>query len=388
MLYRLLFPPVNRLFWFLNGNFPLFPSRLLLIWQDRNTAATFMKLGGIAADILLALGLYQMAKLFVKNNKSRIPAIILYSALFNPAIIYNSSLWGQIDTIPLAFAVWSFYLLYKNRMILSFVLLCLGLLSKQTIGILVPIYGLLFIKRGDWKLKIKSFLSGAVVFFAVFLPFYKRGNVILFPLITYLRIATQFAAGWLTAHAFNFWYLVHYPGNTSDLVLYFANLTPRFLGTGFVLIGLVGVLYFVGKKTQRGSSFIMAAALLPMLVFLFSTRMHERHLLPAIPFLLLATVIEARFYWLYLYTTLFHFLNLYAAWKQPPVRLLMDLADNRIFVNALIVVQILLCFFIYYYFLAFSGKKTAFLRGKSRKRQLPPSRSRHLQSNGGAYRQK
>jgi len=353
-LYKIVFLPINNLLWYFNQNIPLFPSQLVHIWQNRNTVATFIKGASIFADIFLALGLFKIASLMTKNKK--IILLILFSALFNPAIIYNSSLWGQIDTIPLAFLVWSIYFIYKQKHLTSIVLLCLGLLSKQTIGIIIPVYALLFWKYFSRKDKIKAFILGLIVFFVVFLPFSAKENNILFAYLTYLNLATKFGSSWLSAHAFNLWYLIFSPANISDTFSLFGKLTPRMLSSLLVISNTVFVLFILWKRRVKLEQTVFSIALVTMFMFLFSTRMHERHLLPAIPFLLLLSAINIRYYWLFLYTTFFHLLNLYAAWGQPRNNFIFDLTTNRLFVNFLIIVQILIYFVMFYYFVIYSSK--------------------------------
>jgi len=353
-LYKTVFLPINSLLWFLNLNIPLFPSQLVHIWQNRNTVATFIKGASIFADIFLAIGLFKIASLMTKNKK--IILIIFLSALFNPAIIYNSSLWGQIDTIPLAFLVWSIYLIYTKKYLISSFLLFLGLLSKQTIGIILPIYAFMFWKYFSKKNKIGAFVLGLFIFFIVFIPFSSKGDNLLFPYLTYLNLATKFGSSWLSAHAFNIWYLVFSPANISDTFLLFGRLTPRILSSMLVIINTAFVLFIFWKRKLKLEQTIFSITLVTMFMFLFSTRMHERHLLPTLPFLLLLSAINVRYYWLFLYATFFHLLNLYASWGQPRNNFIFDLTTNRIFVNLIIVIQILIYFVIFYYFVVFSTK--------------------------------
>lgn len=355
-LYKIVFLPINNLLWFLNLNVPLFPSQLVHIWQSRNTVATFIKGASIFADIFLALGLFKIASLMTKNKK--IILLIFFSALFNPAIIYNSSLWGQIDTIPLAFLVWSIYLIYTKKYLISSILLFLGLLSKQTIGIILPIYAFMFWKYFSKKNKIGALVLGLFIFFLVFLPFSTKGDNLLFPFLTYLNLATKFGSSWLSAHAFNIWYLIFSPANISDTLSLFGKMTPRILSSLLVIINTVLILFLLWKRRVKLEQTIFSITLVTMFMFLFSTRMHERHLLPTLPFLLLLSAINIRYYWLFLYTTFFHLLNLYASWGQPKNNFIFDLTTNRFFVNFIIIIQVLIYFVMFYYFVFFSLNKT------------------------------
>lgn len=356
---NLLSKPIMQSLIYINNQVSFFPSKLILFLNEQKILNSFIKLPFIIADLLLAVGIFQLTRFIIKKNSSRIPLLLFVSMLFNPAFFYNSALWGQIDVLPIMFAIWSIYFLMIKKSGLSAFLFTFGLLSKQTIGVLLPIYCLLFLKYSDWKSIIKSFLLSSVIFFLLFLPFYKNGNVLIFPFIQYFKIATTFGGNALSAHAFNFWWLITNKAHLPDSTIFF-NLFPASIWSKIYVGLLSGLIIFTMIKITKKKYilYFLAASLLSMGIFLFSTRMHERHLLPSLPFLLISTLFNPAFYWIYVLTSIIHFFNLYSAWGQPHWVFLWDTLNNKVVANILILFQVGIYFYaLFLYLKAFFPKQ-------------------------------
>ncbi len=353
--------PIMDILWQLNITVPIFPSMIFSVINERQILLAFMKIPAIIADIFISLGVYSLSKGFISNKTSRIPLIIFLSLLFNPAVIFNSASWGQIDIIPLTFCIWSIYFLYKKRFNISFLFFILGMLSKQTISMIVPIYGILLIYYSGWKKIINYSLIGVITIFLLFIPFYKNGNILLFPFITYFKIATLFGGDAMSAHAFNFWWLTNGFGHLRDTFIIMNNISFSLIIKFVLLIQISILIFLLLRKKFNLLLSIFTITLLNLFVFLFSTRMHERHLLPVIPFLLLSSIIDFKFYYLFLYVTFFHLINMYAAWGQPELKWLIVFSNNKIIDDFLTIILIGIYFYLLYFFLnlsLFNRKKT------------------------------
>ena len=88
----------------------LFPSKIVPLMETLNMQAAFIKLPAILADLGIGWLIYKLAP--VKKKSSRLIASSLY--LLNPAVIYISTVWGQIESIPIFFTLLSLYILKKN----------------------------------------------------------------------------------------------------------------------------------------------------------------------------------------------------------------------------------------------------------------------------------
>lgn len=133
-----LYDYVYKLSWKLNLAHPIFPSNLIFFLEDQDTLPAFLKLPAIFADLILAVAVYAFSKKMLKGKQN--PALIFTSLIiFNPAFIYSSAYWGQIESAPLVFIMLAFYyLLFSKRVFLPAILLTLGLLTKQTSIIKYP----------------------------------------------------------------------------------------------------------------------------------------------------------------------------------------------------------------------------------------------------------
>lgn len=330
----------------INNTVPLFPSKLLLFMNEQKIINSTIKFPFIIADIFLALGILAILRLYIKNSKTLL--FIFSLILFNPAFIYNSALWGQMDALPLAFGIWSMYFLVKNKPTISITLFVLGLLSKQTIGVLIPVYGLFLIKNCRLEKIIKSSIYSIILVYLLFFPFYKTGNFLLYPFITFYTIATTFGGNALSAHAFNFWWMITDKAHLPDSSKFFLLFSAAFWSKLFVGSILFYVLWNSMKYSKKHVlRFFVIMSFFCMGVFLFATRMHERHLFPALPFLLLSGLYHSIFYTLFIAVSMIQFLNLYAAWSQPPFYPLVDLLKNVVFTDFFIGILIFLFLYIF-----------------------------------------
>lgn len=200
--------------------------------------------------------------------------------LFNPAIFVNSSLWGQVDGLIPLFILLSFYFLRKN-IFLSATFLALGTLIKPQAGFITPLFVLDLLKNKQIKDVLLFGLICLVIFILGFLPFTSLENSLSFILNRLEFSASQYP--YTSVNAFNFW-AVLFPLWHSDF------------GLNLFSWGIVGLLSTIilflqpYKKDKRYFGF--GIAMIVLIIFLFLTRIHERHLLPVFaPLAIFATAI-------------------------------------------------------------------------------------------------
>ncbi|HKB88180.1 MAG TPA: glycosyltransferase family 39 protein [Patescibacteria group bacterium] len=226
------------------------------------------------ADILTGFLIYKIiAK--SKGEKWGIFGTIIY--LFNPAIIFNSAIWGQVDSLTALLSLFSIFT-FPTSVILSAASLAFGTIVKPQTAFIFPVILFMMVKE-KWKLaKILSYLFvGLLVFVLGFVPFWNHGNLISF---IYERLGVSLNQYQNTSvNAFNFWGIVGFwkPDN-----IYYQL-------AGYVLVTFSSIfLFFKLWKVKNPEyyflSFIFGAT------FIFFTRMHERHLLPIFAPLVVAAV--------------------------------------------------------------------------------------------------
>lgn len=332
--------------WSLNLSYRAFPSKLIPFLEDQDTLPAFTKMPAIFADLGIAYLIYLYTKRLIKQKNSKWPLIATSFILFNPSFFYNSALWGQIEAVPLVFVLASFYLLFfSKRCKTSATLFTLALLTKQTSIVFIPLYIFIFLLKFGLENSIKGLLVSLSIFWLAFLPFFKSGNFLSFPLLTYWeKIQTGSGSDFITDHAFNFWALITGLGKIPDSKL-LVGIPFKWWGYGIFILLVLIILLRLNIKRLSVSEMIWAAALIPFAAFLFLTRMHERYLEQALPFLLLTGVKEKKLLKIYILVSLLHFANLYHNWWAPRIDFFVNLLSSKIVIDGLIITTIGVFFF-------------------------------------------
>ena len=337
---------VYQFAWFLNLHLPFFPSKLIFFLKDFDYYPYLLKLPAILSDIGIAYVSYLFAKKIVGKKKSAWPVITSSLVLFNPAYFYNSAYWGQIDSIPLFFLLTSFYyLLYHKKFLTSAILITLGLLSKQTVIIFIPLFLLILSTKVSLKRLIIICLISLTFFWVFFLPFYQQGHLLIFPFLTFWnKILLVSGLPFTSNHAFNFWYLL--TGSRTTLASSKFILDISYDIWGYLIAGTVTFLVLLKliKNKFKSRDILYVGFLIPFITFLFLTKMHERHLILVLPFLLLASHNNKFLLISFFYLSLFNFLNLYHSWWAPPIFILQQLFSSPFITKSATV--LLLIFFI------------------------------------------
>ncbi len=102
-----------------------------------------LKLPAIIADITLAYLIYKEVK---KTFSEKISLISSFLILFNPAFIFNSSIWGQIDSLFTLTLFLSIYFLQNKKLKLASLILGLTFLIKPQAIAVFPIFLIYFLR--------------------------------------------------------------------------------------------------------------------------------------------------------------------------------------------------------------------------------------------------
>lgn len=264
------------------------------------TFALVLKFPSIIAEVILGAFIYwQVAK------KSTAWAMVAATViLFNPAFIFNSAVWGQIDGLFSLMLLLSVYFLNKKRLILSSLFLGFGFLIKPQTIALLPLFALLLIKNLNVKNLLKLSLPFLLSVFLLSYPFFLNQ-----PFTGIIRLFSEMVRdySYTSMFAYNFWGIVGFWISDSQL---WKNLSYQTWGYILLIIYWSIILYFYFKKKLS----VYALASLATLSFYFlPTRVHERYLYQALVFLIFfAALIKSRLLFLLTtFLTLIHFLNLY-----------------------------------------------------------------------------
>lgn len=346
LIVRYLYEGIFAVLWFINVKISIFPSNLIT-WFDNFGNLTLLKLPSILADLGLGLIIYNLTK-EIKKEKALL-AMNLY--LFNPFVWYNSSVWGQTDSVLLLLGFSSVLSFLKKKPVLGAVLFAMTLLFKATLIIFIPIILIIIIRQ---KVSLKK-LAAAIGFFLGTVWLLAKSFSVGFTFPWVIDLYTKKIAGgelhYLTANAFNLWGLFYglLPIRDSLTIL---GIPAFWIGT--VLFGILSltVLYCFYKKTNL-KTLLFALTLIAMTAFLFLTRMHERYMYFMFAPLAVLAVSEPVLLIIYIILSISHFLNLYNFWWVPRIGVLVNalLSNNGLLTKFLSVLNLGLFVYLFQHFL-------------------------------------
>ena len=197
---------------------------------------------------------------------------------FNPAVILDSAVWGQMDAVYTFFLLLSLMLMLKSKPKLSAVVFAIALLTKPQSIALAPLLIFLILKKYGWRQMVTALLTVTATVFAVIVPM-EWSNPITFLWNSYFGAYSGY--GETTVNAFNIWALggLRQPD------------TLLFLAAGWIMFGLATafILYALHKRSDTSDELpiLFAAFMLFFSFFMLPTRMHERYMFPALSVLVL-----------------------------------------------------------------------------------------------------
>jgi predicted membrane-bound dolichyl-phosphate-mannose-protein mannosyltransferase len=325
----------------------------------QNATGGLVKIPGILADIgvawlLSVISVRWGGELLARSPFRVTPQTLGIAAatvyLFNPGVIFDSAVWGQIDSVGTLVLLGTIYALARGWTEVAAVGAVLALLVKFQFGFLVPIVAIVGIKRHllarssdpahagrrDLLRVLTSLAAGVVALTVLLLPF---GMTIFvgqadgpscfgFPPADPIRSiigkfceASETYSG-LTIAAFNLWRNplsglgdTFFRGDDTTVALLVGGigLTWQQVGTAlFAAVAVVALWQVARRDDLRG--LLLASLLIAVAFFVLPTRVHERYLFPALalaaPLLLssrvwpwayggLSLVFFANIYWVY-----------------------------------------------------------------------------------------
>lgn len=267
-----------------------------------------LKLPAMLGDLLCGCLLYREAS----GKLSRSQALCLCTAyLFNPVIILNSAVWGQVDSILTLTVALMCLSLVKGRLFPASLSFCAGLLLKPQMLLFSPILLVGFLDQlfsKDFSLhKLGKNLSGILISFAVLLclclPFGPEN-------VWRQYFSTVESYPYAAVNACNLWGLFGLNWISQDNT--FLGIPYKLYGYAFILIIAAAVLIISLRHKDHREKYPFLAAVLILTLFVFSVRMHERYLYPGLLLLLFAFIYRPmKALWLcYGGFSLLHFYNI------------------------------------------------------------------------------
>ena len=134
--------------------------KILFAWISSSVqfSILLLKLPVLFADIAI----FYVLKSWL-NHKNVLSLILLY--WFSPVLIYISYINGQLDAIPIAFLLISFYFLLRNSLGLSAIFLACSMAAKTVIAVIIPLLLIFFFSQ---RLPILTICKYFLIFIASF----------------------------------------------------------------------------------------------------------------------------------------------------------------------------------------------------------------------------
>ncbi|HTX58710.1 MAG TPA: phospholipid carrier-dependent glycosyltransferase, partial [Verrucomicrobiae bacterium] len=272
--------------------------------------AALVKLPAILADLGCGALLYAIARRFAG------PAISLGTAalyLLNPAIIFNSAIYGQVDSISGGFALLAVYLLLRSDdaagalegkpswfVVAAWIAFAYSLLIKpQTAAVLLPLFvAFAFVDPAKRRARLFAtgvgVLAGLVLAIGMAEPFHTSN-----PGEALAWLYGRYASGsnvypYNTVNAFNLW-AIRGPFWQSDGT--FIAMFPQYVwGIGLVVAAVALVVWrYVQDTSPR--ALLEGCAIATLGFFILATRMHERYVFDGVLFTIACVPLARRYLW-------------------------------------------------------------------------------------------
>ena len=283
---------------------------------DSAFALILVKLPAIACDITGAALLYHWGR----DEDLRPASALLLAALyaFNPATICDSAAWGQIDSVFTLLAVVAIYMCYKEKWHIAIPVYALSALIKPQTLMLAPVAAVVLIwdcvrnvrtcnelcagkpldtageielraarVKRDTLLKNAGIGIGAAIVIGALLVIPFKGDQP-FGWLMGKYMSTLSSYDFASVNALNLYSILGLNWKPSSTEVLFMPATYWGYLAMAVAIVYSALLYIKGRDRR---AMTLSCATLVMVLFCFSTKMHERYAFPAILLLLLAYVL-------------------------------------------------------------------------------------------------
>ena len=307
---------------------------------DPNFVTGLVKIPGVLADIGVGALLFVIGCRFFDERVGLVAAAVY---LLNPGVIFDSAVWGQVDSVGTLVLLAGLYLLSRGWTEAAAAVAVLAMLVKFQYAFLIPIVLVVGLKRHlggrsadpwldarpDFPRVLTSLAAGLFTLIVLLWPF---GMALYAPHDEYHSLWHLFTRAadtypHLSINAFNLWMnpisdIAASPGSWGSrdddpalaiLTIGTFAVTPQLVGSLLFLAVAAVALRFVWRRDD-GPALLFAALILAVAFFALPTRVHERYLFPALA--LAAPFVALAWRWRVLYGVLSasFFFNVYWAY--------------------------------------------------------------------------
>lgn len=242
-----------------------------------------LKLPAILCDLACGYLIYREAD---RRFEKTTALFLCLTYLLNPAVILNSSVWGQVDSVFTLMVVLMCLYLMKGKLFPAYIVFGIGILLKpQTLVftpvLLVGIADHVFLKNFSLRKLFSNLFQGLVVILGMVLLCMPFGLEKVLVQYTDTLGSYPYAA----VNAYNFWGFFGLNWVSQENT--FLSVSYQSWGTLVILL-IVAVTFFVGLRKKDETKYPLLGAFIILTMFVFSVRMHERYMYPGLVLLLFA----------------------------------------------------------------------------------------------------
>lgn len=275
---------------------------------DSVVSIVMTKTPAILADLGVGYLIYKAAS---KRFKESGAALLSAAYLFCPAVFLDSAVWGQTDGVFTFFVVLMCYLITGKKLIPSYFVFAVAILIKPQSLIFTPvlIFGiidLVFLEDFNWMKFWKNLGLGLLAIAMIGLLMMPYG----FQEALAQYKDTVGSYEYASVNAYNFWTLCGLNWASQDGIKF--GLSYQTWGTVFIVLTVAAAAYISFRCKKTESKYYYLGAFIVTSVFLFSVRMHERYIFPAMALLVMAYALRPRrdLYLLYSFISFYGFYNI------------------------------------------------------------------------------
>lgn len=274
---------------------------------DAVSSIVLTKMPAMLADLGMGFLIYKAGS---TKFRERGAALLAAVYLFCPVVILDSAVWGQTDAVFTFFVALMCYLIIQKKLIPSYFVFAVAILIKPQSLIFTPvlIFGIVdqvFLEDFNWK-KFWTNLGLGILAIAMIgllmMPFGFEDALSQYK-------DTMGSYEYCSVNAYNMWTLFGLNWKGQDGL--FMGLSYQRWGSVFIVLTVLAATFLSLRVKKDRSKYFYLGAFIVTCVFLFSVRMHERYIFPAMALLILAYAIRPRkqTFFLFLLMSAFSFLN-------------------------------------------------------------------------------
>jgi Gpi18-like mannosyltransferase len=264
-----------------NYNIPYYYFLALFSYSSINDLY-LIKFLSICFDVVMAFGMMKLAGVFTRSKPKRLAAYLL--TLLLPTVVLNSAMWGQCDSIYVAFVVLSLWLALSGRPKLSVMCLAISFGFKLQAVFVMPLF-LPFLFAG--KIKLRHLLVFPLTYIALVLPAIAFGLPVMDALLLYYRQADA-VRPWLSLNSPSIFAFATGGANVSLL-------SSLGIAAAFLYVALISLWTWRKRENLSNEALLGLAVLFSVGVPFLLPHMHDRYFFAADILTLLPAVLLLRY---------------------------------------------------------------------------------------------